>query len=273
MGAALGLAFLAKYAAVYFLIGVAVHAAVDREARRAWRDGAWAVGLAALLIVLGPNLAWLAGHGFATVAHTATVNARWSGARLFNPGKLLEFALGQFGVLGPIPFGVLIAGTVLAVRRKALAPADRMLLCFVLPPLLLVTAEAFISRAHAHWAAAGYGAACVLAAAWLVRWRARRWTVATLGLQGLIAALVVTAVAWPGLIDALGQGRRLQRVRGWATTASLTTAAARRERAHDGLTAVAVEDRYLFNELAYYARLFRRAGRRARCGCGRRRGR
>ena len=36
LGAALGLAFLSKYAALYFLIGLALHAAVDPAARAVW---------------------------------------------------------------------------------------------------------------------------------------------------------------------------------------------------------------------------------------------
>ena len=41
----------------------------------------------------------------------------------------------------------------------------------------------------AHWAAAAYPAGSVLVAAWLLRWRARGWAIATLALQGAVAAL------------------------------------------------------------------------------------
>ncbi len=52
-------------------------------------------------------------------------------------------------------------------------------------------------------------------------------------------------------MDSAGFGRRLARQRGWAETARLVTSTAG---AQTGLTAIAVEDRYLFNELAYYGR-------------------
>ena len=256
LGAALGLAFLSKFAAVYMLIGAAAHALIDRDARSAWGRWAWAAALAALVATFGPNLAWQAAHGFATVSHTAQVNAHWSLGRLFNLGGLTEFLLGQFGVMGPIPFAVLIGGGVELWRRKGVEAADRLLLCVVLPPMVMVTTQAFIARAHAHWAAAGYVAGAVLVAAWLLRWRARGWTIAALALQGAAAALILIVVAAPSLMDATGNGRRLGRVRGWADTAAIISGAAYREDIRGGLSAIAVEDRYLFNELAYYGRAY-----------------
>ena len=254
LGAALGLAFLAKYAAVFLVMGGVLHALIDRDARLAWRGGTWAITAGVLLAILGPNLAWLASHHFATVAHTAEVNAHWSLAGLVNPGKLIEFELDQLGVLGPIPLVALVLGCVLFARSRSMEPADRMLLCLIAPALALVSLQALISRAHAHWAAASYLPGAVLAAAWLVRWRAKGWIAAAVVLQGAVAALLLAVLADPHIADAAGQGRRLARVRGWDVTAALVTSAARGAAAHGGLSAVAVEDRYMFNALAYYGR-------------------
>jgi 4-amino-4-deoxy-L-arabinose transferase-like glycosyltransferase len=252
LGAALGLAFLAKYAALFFLGSLVLHALVDRRARHAWGRWKWAIALAAFALLATPNLVWNASHHFAAAAHVATVNTRWGGgASLFNPAKFLEFVLGQFGVMGPIPYGVLIAGLVLAVRRKALQRFDAMLLCFLAPPVIIVAAESFISRAHAHWAAAGYTAGTVLAAAWLVRWRAKGWTIAAIAIQGLAAAVFLAVVAAPQIGDSAGFARRFNRIRGWDEVAS---GIGRVVKAEAGLTAVAVEDRYMFNEIAYYGR-------------------
>ena len=254
LGLAVGLAFLAKYAAVFLVLGSLLHALADREARRAWSGWAWACALAVLLAVLGPNLVWQASHHFATVSHTAEVNAHWSLARLINLGKFVEFELDQLGVLGPIPFAALVGGAVVLARRKTLQPADRMLLCLAAPALVLVSIQALLARAHAHWAAVSYLPGAVLAAAWLVRWRARGWIVAAIALQGVVAVLLLAVLADPGIADATGNGRRLARVRGWDVTAALVTGAARSAQAHGGLTSVAVEDRYMFNALAYYGR-------------------
>src|SRR5690606_21771423 len=105
-GAATGLAFLAKYAAVYALIGLALHLVISKEARAIWSLKTAALALGAFLLVLAPNLAWNAAHGFSTVQHTAA-NANWSDQKLFNFQELGDFVASQFGVFGPIPFAVL----------------------------------------------------------------------------------------------------------------------------------------------------------------------
>src|SRR5436305_569281 len=81
-----GLAFLAKYAALYAVIGLALHVALDREARKAWSPASAGLALAAFAVAAAPNLAWNASHGFATVAHTAG-NANWSAGRHFDPAS------------------------------------------------------------------------------------------------------------------------------------------------------------------------------------------
>ena len=252
-GAALGLAFLAKFAAAYLLLGALLHALIDKDARRAWSGWAWAFALAGMAVTFGPNIGWQLAHGFASVTHTAKVNADWNAAQLVHPDKLAEFVIGQLGVFGPIPFVVFAGGAVLLARRRTLEPADQLLLCMSAPPVILVSIQAFISRAHAHWAAAGYLAGAVLVAAWLIRWRARGWTIAAIALQGAVAALLLVVVAAPKIAHATGNGRRMSRVRGWAETAGFVTGWAGREL---GLSAVAVEDRYMFNELAYYGRSY-----------------
>src|SRR5689334_7249393 len=97
LGAALGLAFLSKYAAVYFVVGLAIHLAVSPRARAAWTLPAAAAALAALAAVMAPNLAWNAAHDFATFQHTAA-NAAWSGVQLFNITEMATFVVSQFGV-------------------------------------------------------------------------------------------------------------------------------------------------------------------------------
>lgn len=250
LGAALGMAFLSKYAAVYFVVGLVIHLAVSARARAAWKPGTAALSLATVAAVLAPNLAWNAAHQFATFQHTAA-NAAWSGVQLFNLAAMGEFVVSQFGVFGPVPFGVLLTGVVLALRRRQLSDNDLTLLCFALPPLVIVTAQAFISRANANWSGAGYLAGSVLAAAWLMRWRARRWLTAALAIQGAVAAFFLAAVISPALADLVGLANGLKRARGWSETADLILERAARE---PGLTAIAVNNRFLFYATAYYGR-------------------
>ncbi|NEX92466.1 glycosyltransferase family 39 protein [Caulobacter sp. 17J65-9] len=263
MGAALGLAFLSKYAALYFLAGLLAHAVISREARAAW---SWKTVLAALVafaVVAAPNVVWNAHHGFATVSHTAD-NANWHAGDLFHPIELLEFLGGQLGVFGPVPFVVLGVGVwmLLRGREAASAPADRLLVCMALPPLIFVAIQALLSRANANWAAAAYVAGSVLTAAWLVRWNARRTLTAALGIQGLMAALLLVSAVFPATADVLGLGRSFKDVRGWDAMTREVTARAEHEQAVGGLDSVAVDNRYVFNALSYYGRdWFGRDGR------------
>ena len=251
-GAAVGLAFLAKYAAVYALIGLALHLLISREARVIWSLKSAALAVGAFLLVLAPNLAWNAAHGFSTVQHTAA-NANWSGQDLFNFQELSDFVLSQFGVFGPIPFAVLVGGAVVLAVRRRLQPADLLLLCFAAPPLLIVTLQSFISRANANWAGAGYVAGIVLAAAWLIRWRARWWLIGAVAMQAVVAVLFLACVLMPPLADTLGLANAFKRAKGWEQMTEEIANRAMREPA-GSLSAVAVDDRFMFNAAAYYGR-------------------
>lgn len=252
LGAALGLAFLSKYAAIYGLIGIGLHLAISRQARAAWNVRTAALSIAALLAVIAPNLIWNARHGFATVQHTAA-NANWEAQSLFNFGELADFIGSQFGVFGPIPFAVLVGGAVLLGIRKRLQPADLLLLCFAAPALLIVTIQAFVSRANANWAAAGYVAAVILVAAWLLRWRARWWLIGALALQGLVAAVFLACVLNQGVAERLNLTNSFKRAKGWEQMTEQIAERAMRE-PRGSLSAVAVNDRFLFNAAAYYGR-------------------
>jgi hypothetical protein len=56
-------------------------------------------------------------------------------------------------------------------------------------------------------------------------------------------------VAAPAIADALGLSNGLKRARGWRATTDAVLA-----RVEPGLTAIAVDDRFLYNAMAYYGR-------------------
>jgi hypothetical protein len=93
----------------------------------------------------------------------------------------------------------------------------------------------------------------VLTAGWMLRWRARRWLTAAVALQAVVAALVLLVAVNPRVADALGGSNGLKRLRGWQQTARLVTDRARAEEPA-GLSAVAVDNRFLYYALAYYGR-------------------
>jgi 4-amino-4-deoxy-L-arabinose transferase-like glycosyltransferase len=250
VGASLGLAFLSKYAAIYGVIGIGLHLAISARARSRWSPASVALAIAAFAAILAPNVAWNAQHHFATLHHTAA-NAAWSGRKLFNASELGEFLLAQFGAFGPIPFAALIAGGAIFAWRRRLTPADILLLCFTLPPLAIVTVQAFVSRANANWSGASYLPGAILVAAWLIRWRARRVLLAALAIQAVVAVVFLSCVLSPKLADTLGAANSLKRAKGWSESTRLILDRARED---PGLTAIAVNNRFLYYAMSYYGR-------------------
>lgn len=191
LGLALGLGLNAKYAMAYFVPCAALFFLIAPEKLPLLRRPHLWMALALGFLLILPNILWNSANGYPTFAHTAE-NANWG--NLPNPLKAVEFFVVQFGVLGPILFGTLIAIVWRARRRFAsLMSADRLLLAFSVPIILAVTLQAFLSRAHANWAASAYVAATVLVTGVMLRDAAWRWLWASLGLHAVIAVAVAVA--------------------------------------------------------------------------------
>ena len=248
LGVAFGLGFLAKYAIGYLLLGFAIFAATAPRAplKAAWRYLALAVLVAALFIA--PNLVWNATHGWATVGHTAA-NANWGegGLHLF---EAASFAAAQFGVFGPILLAALVLRLALW-RKDPPGTAERFLLAFSVPVLVLMILQSGISRAHANWAAVAYIGATVLVVGWLDRIR-RFWPIRlSLVLQLAVFAAFTTYFAGalnirlPKTVDIFHQ------MRGWRSLSRLVLH--RLDTAPDGAS-VAADDREVMAELDYYLR-------------------
>jgi 4-amino-4-deoxy-L-arabinose transferase-like glycosyltransferase len=255
-GVALGLGFMSKYAMSYFLIGAALFMVFDARAR------ARAVSLQMISVVLvaaaifAPNVWWNLSHDFATVSHTAA-NANWTARSLFNPGKLLKFLGDQFAVFGPILFAALLVWLVTVRTRLKASPAARQdlyLLCFTLPPLLVVAGQAFISRANANWAVTAYVAATVLITAWLLRMERRNLLKLSVGLHAAFGALVWFVVLAPQTgQSALGLDTRpIREMTGWDIAAERVSQTLRES--ETPYTAIVINNRFVHASLAYYLR-------------------
>ncbi|MFN4288075.1 MAG: ArnT family glycosyltransferase [Brevundimonas sp.] len=253
LGIALGLALLSKYAALYFLAGLVLHAIVHRSRGLFWSAGRVMVAALATLLLIAPNLIWNALNDFATVSHTAD-NANWTAGALFHPLKMLEFLASQFGVFGPVPFAILAMLSVMAARRRKLEPRASLLLTLALVPIVIVTVQALLSRAHANWAAAAYVPASVLVAHYILargQQVQRRLKAAIVIPQAAIAAVFILAACLPSLADAIGLAGSFKRARGWEATTRLALSGA------DSLgepAAIVVDDRFTYNALRYYGR-------------------
>jgi hypothetical protein len=249
LGVALGFGLLAKYAMGYFLLCAALAAVVDADARAWWRrPQAWlALGIAAL--ILAPNVYWNVENGFVTFRHTGE-NIQGGGLQL-NPLKALEFVAAQFAVFGPVVFAVLL---VLFGRWKsaALTPADRLMLAFALPPLLLVTVVGLFRSPHANWAAPAFISAAVVVTAVLVRRRQWGWLKAGLAIGVAVQAvlLVGDALADRIALPLLRKGDVYERTLGWRALGQETDRLAQAA----GARTVATERRDDMASLLYYLR-------------------
>jgi 4-amino-4-deoxy-L-arabinose transferase-like glycosyltransferase len=252
LGVALGLAFLAKYAALYAVIGIAAHLILSAAARKAWSWPAVLAALGAFALLAAPNLVWNVSHRLASFGHLQR-EAAW-GVRDGGIREALSFLANQFGVFGPIPFTVLIGGGVWLGLRKRLGSPDVLLLCWAAPPLLIVLGQAFLAGAKANWAAAAYAPGSILVAAWLLRWGRPRVLGFVLAAHALVALVGLAVVTAPPLADRVGLADALKGVRGGREATLLIIGQARAQQLAGGLSAVAIDERELFNTAAYYGR-------------------
>ena len=255
LGTAIGLGLNAKYAMAYFVICAVVYFVMTPSKRRLVYDPSWwlAIGIALLLIL--PNLVWNYENSFATFAHTAD-NAKWSGS-LLNVSKGLEFFGSQFGVFGPILFGGL-----LVIAKRAYygdleqgAHNDRLLLAFALPVLIIVTLQAFLSRAHANWAAVSYVSAATLVTATMVRELSWGWLRSSLVLHIAIVGILAVVVAQAGSFRLPNGQDPFVRTLGWERIAQATSEQLKKAKeAGEPFGSVLTLERDLTAELLYYMR-------------------
>jgi 4-amino-4-deoxy-L-arabinose transferase-like glycosyltransferase len=154
-------------------------------------------------------------------------------------------------VFGPVVFGVAIAATAYVGSRRLL-PADRILLAFALPPLVVVTVTAIMVHAYANWAAASFISLAVLAAAILVRqnWVVLLWGSLALGLFAQIVLLASDAFATRIRIPVLNPPNPYYRTLGWKAYGRTVGQLARQR----GISTIASDTRADVASLLYYWR-------------------
>lgn len=250
LGAAIGLGFLSKYAMIYFPLGMALAFALSGKARQALKPLPLVIAGGTALAVFAPNIWWNAQNDFHTLSHTSA-NANW-GAEKFNFDELWEFFTSQFIVAGPLIFGFFLFALFRLGKRRAQAGeawgADAMLLAFAVPPLVIISVEAFISRANANWAMAAYPSLMVLVSAWMLRAQRAGLMKASLGVHAVLGAVLVASTLSLGFADRIGMSNSLKRVRNWEEQAADILAKAA------DYPAIVVDDRELMGSLLYYLR-------------------
>jgi 4-amino-4-deoxy-L-arabinose transferase-like glycosyltransferase len=259
IGIALGLGFLAKYAMIYTVGGLIIAALFDRPLRQALLSWKTLIGLALAGLLIAPNLYWNATNSFATFHHTAA-NAGLHAAQ-FDIRELGEFVLSQFGVFGPVAFALLILALFTGKHAaqdpaSPAVPARPLFAALVLIPLIAVSAEAFINRANANWAAIAYPPAAVLVTVWCFRTQRFRLLFAAIAVNAVLSLAILIGTASPIAADAIGASNAIKRVRGWddVTRSIAQVAAEGPESGERRFAAVAFDNRLTFHEVDYYGR-------------------
>ena len=238
-GVMVGLACLAKYAGVYFLIGAVLAAMFNRDMRPNLTH--WAVMLVSFAAVMTPNVLWNLDHQFSTFTHTLD-NVGWVAQAgplaTFNPMNALIFLVSQFGVFGPITFAAL--GLAL-LRRRMLGLGT-----FVWPVLIIVTVQAALDNAYANWALSAYFAGAVVATVTLMPYP--RWRAVSLLMNGALSLALPILTVFPqtGPQD----GPLLARYLGRADLSAQLIAMAQ----HNGAGVIVADRRDIIADLFYTGR-------------------
>ncbi|MEL0076762.1 MAG: glycosyltransferase family 39 protein [Alphaproteobacteria bacterium] len=249
-GLAAGIGMLAKYAAIYFPVGVIIFWVWQRlssttnssttnssatnppTANFPASDAAQPESvqhitgriaqihpghLVLLAIGMGlaasPNLIWNLFNDFATVRHLGD-NANLA-KQSHSLASSLDFLGAQFVTAGPICFALML----LILRPPLSDPRHRLLLSMAMPPLAIITLQAFLSEANANWALAAMPALVIWLSGWIAR-QHHRWGQAAAGINAIIAALFLVASTAGSLGPLTPDSDPLRRLRGWQVLAA-----------------------------------------------------
>lgn len=245
-GAALGLAFLAKYAAIYYVISSILLALALPAGRPGWR--ASVAIAAAFLVTISPNLIWNLANGFTTVQHTLD-NADWvrdPAARAgLNLAGLIEFIAAQFAVFGPILFAALLIS---ATKWRQLGAPSRRLILFSLPIIAIVCVQALLAQAYANWAASAYLAGTLVVIPWLMK-QHRAWLIASFVINGALSLIFPLATTAPEVLQTNNQPLLNRYIGRTAMTQTILKIANDK-----ALTTIVASDRDILADLFYTAR-------------------
>ncbi len=155
-GIFLGLAFLSKYAALYFLIFFVMWWLIYDRNKFLNIKNILIIFLTSALFA-GTNLYWNYLNDFVTVNHTIS-NASLSQITL-NYNNVIDFLSSQFLVFGPLLFLLYL----LVVIDSLFKDQEITLLTMIsLPIIILITVQSFLKIANANWAITAYVGATLL---------------------------------------------------------------------------------------------------------------
>lgn len=149
LGLFLGLAFLAKYAAVYFLLSLFLLIIIDKKTFNVFKRNLIGsiVFLISFFLILAPNIWWNINNGWVTISHTSdNANLQNLNLNLYEP---LMFLGAQILMVSPFLFFSFFFFT----KNFRFDFENKFLLVFSLPILFIVLLESLLVKANANWAA------------------------------------------------------------------------------------------------------------------------
>lgn len=190
-GAAAGIGLLTKYTMVIFAACAVLHLATTPALRPQLRNPKLYAAMVLAALIFAPNIAWNASHGWPTLQHTAQISGlenRTAAPFSLHWKSLNSFLTGQLAVFGPVLF---IAWVVQLAQVRYWLHDDRyrLLACFALPFLGLISVQALLGRANANWAAMTYATATIFVIARLVAAGRTRLMIASLSLHAVLGLL------------------------------------------------------------------------------------
>ena len=151
LGIFLGLGFMSKYAAIYFVISMGI-LFLEKSMRLILINNKANLALCLLvfLIIIAPNLLWNYQNGWLTFAHTSD-NASLNdiSPNIYNG---LEFVFSQALMIGPVLF---VGYLFIFSKYFKFDFNTKFLLIFSLPVFFIILTESILVRANANWAAVG----------------------------------------------------------------------------------------------------------------------
>lgn len=197
-----GGALLSKYHAVLLALCLLGYF-ITSPHHRFWLKKAQPYGAALVgLIVFGPNILWNARHNWISYAYQL---GQGSGDGL-DPAKFLAAVGGQFAAWSPIIFGLLIAASIVIIRRPKISAADRFAVWTSVPIFVFFCIMGLTSRILPHWTSVGWWTGSIAVAMVILkkipslqpaakRWR--RWSAAAAATGFVMTFLLYGVLFWP----------------------------------------------------------------------------
>ena len=236
LGIFLGLAFLVKYAAIYFILCLIILVIFDEEYKKIFniKNKLFYIFPITTTFVVFPNIVWNFNNAWITLSHTSD-NAGLDRASINIMGGI-EFLLSQALMLGPI----LVLFFLFSFKKNKINFENVFLIIFSLPIFIVVFVESVLVRANANWAAVGLVSVLIF----LIT-HAHNYSKHILNLTNFLNFTVCLVFCY--LIGTTSNFQAFDRINGISSFASFLYIGPLSSTKH-----LIVQDRLLYSSLSYY---------------------